>query len=109
MLSEDQIQITFKNWCDKQDFIALHWHVPNGMHSNSKEGAYFKKMGLKKGIPDYWVLLKSGKLLVIEFKKPNGTVSQEQQKILKILTILNIANKVCYSSHEAVLFIKENI
>lgn len=108
-ISEPEIQKTFKGWCDKQDFILLHWHVPNGMKSSVKEGVKFKRSGLKKGIPDYWVLLNNKKLVVIEFKTDEGILSSDQKKILKILDYCNIPNKVCRSAHEAVLFIKENL
>ena len=106
-ISEYTIQQTFKQWCDKQDFIALHWHIPNGMHASSKEGRLFKQQGLRKGMPDYWVLLKNKKLIVIEFKTAIGKLSAEQQQILHILTECNIPNRVCRSAHEAVQFVRE--
>lgn len=109
MQTEFQIQKTFCEWCNRQDFIALHWHVPNGMHSSSKEGSLFKQQGLRKGIPDYWVLLKNKRLIVIEFKTEVGKPSKEQKEVLQILTDCNIPNKICRSSHEAVLFIRENL
>lgn len=107
MIDEYTIQQTFKQWCDKQDFIALHWHIPNGMHANSKEGLLFKRQGLRRGMPDYWVLLKNKRLLVIEFKTATGQLSKEQKDILHILTECNIPNKVCRSSYEAAQFVKE--
>lgn len=68
----------------------------------------FKRQGLRKGMPDYWVLLKNKKLLVIEFKTTIGQLSVEQRQILEILTQCNIANKVCRSAHEAVQFVRAN-
>lgn len=108
-MNEFEIQKTFKDWCDKQNFILLHWHVPNGMKSSVKDGFNFKQIGLKKGIPDYWVLLKNKRLIVIEFKSNKGSLSEEQKKILEILDFCNIPNKVCKSAHEAVLFVKDNL
>ena len=107
-MNEDTIQLTFKNWCDKQDKILTHWHVANERQTSLKIGAYLKALGVKKGVPDYWVLLKNKKLLVIEFKTEKGTVSIEQKNFLQMLSLCDIPNRVCRSSHEAVLFVKEN-
>lgn len=108
-INEYTIQQQFATWCDKQNFILLHWHVPNGMKSSSEQGAIFRKIGTKRGVPDYWVLLRNKKLIVIEFKTVTGKLSKEQKEFLDTLSLCEIPNKVCRSSHEAVLFIKENL
>ena len=46
--NEYQIQMLFKNWCDKQDFVIKHWHVPNGMTGNAKQGMFMKRIGMLK-------------------------------------------------------------
>ena len=34
---EDKIQITFKDWCDKQDFIETHWHIANERATSARQ------------------------------------------------------------------------
>lgn len=107
LIDEFTIQKTFKNWCDKQDFILSHWHVPNGFTSNSKQAHLMKLQGLRPGVWDYWVILNNGKLLVIEFKTKVGKLSDAQIEFEKALTVAQIPHRVCRSSHEAVLFVKQ--
>lgn len=74
---------------------------------------YVKKMkliGLTRGIPDYWIILKNNKILAIEFKTTKGKLSEEQEKVKVILNNNPyIYYKECRSSFEAVQFTKEMI
>lgn len=109
-LSEFQIQMVFHQWCKKSNFIILSWHVPNGLKSAPEYVKKMKLIGLTRGIPDYWIILKNNKILAIEFKTSIGKLSEEQEEIR---TILNnnpyIHYRECRSSHEAVNFVKEMI
>lgn len=49
-LPEDQEQIIAATWLDKNNI--LYYHVPNGGKRNAIEGAKFKRMGVKPGVPD---------------------------------------------------------
>lgn len=103
---EDKIQITFKDWCDKQDFIETHWHIANERATSARQGAYLKRKGVLSGAWDYWIILKNSTLLVIEFKFGSNKLSDNQTKFEKALDIANIPHRVCYSPYEATQFVK---
>ena len=105
-INEYQIQKTFHDWCKKQDFILTSWHCPNGFTSNAKQGFFMKQIGLLAGVWDYWLILNNGTLAVIEFKCGDNKLSEAQIKFEKVLNVANIPHKVCYSSFEAVEFVK---
>ena len=107
LIDELTIQKTFKAWCDKQNFILSHWHVPNGFTSNSKQAHLMKLQGLRPGVWDYWVILNNGKLLVIEFKTEIGKLSNEQLEFEKVLFQAKIPHTVARSSFEAANFVKQ--
>ena len=109
MLSEYQIQKTFHEWCRKQPFILECWHVPNGMKASSKACAMMKQIGLHKGVCDYWILLSNKKLIAIEFKNDKGILSNEQKAFIKHLQQCDIPTAVCYSTFDAVLFVKNQL
>ena len=104
---EYNIQKTFHDWCGKQPYILEHWHVPNGMKASSKACTMMKKIGLHKGVCDYWVLLDNNKLLVIEFKNSNGVLSTEQKVFIQHLKQANIPVMVCRTPFEATTFVKQ--
>ena len=108
-MDEFTIQKTFKDWCDKQDFILEHWHVPNGFKASPFACAMMKKVGLRKGVCDYWVLLKNGILAAIEFKTQDGILSTEQIRFINHLKQCKFPVIVCRSSFEAAQFIKDLI
>ena len=108
-IDEFTIQKTFKDWCDKQDFILEHWHVPNGFTSNAKHAHLMKMQGLKAGVWDYWVITNKPELIVIEFKTAVGELSEQQKKFEQVLIKAKIKHKVCRSSFEAASFIKESV
>ena len=105
-ISEYTIQQTFHNWCKKQDFILASFHVPNGLTSNAKQGLFMKKIGLLKGVWDYWIITNKPEIVVIEFKDNKGSLTKEQEWFGNVLEKANIRHKVCRSSFEAVQFLK---
>lgn len=105
--NEYQIQMLFKNWCDKQDFVIKHWHVPNGMTGNAKQGMFMKRIGMLKGVWDYWLIVNKPALICIEFKDNQGSLSKEQKEFEKALEIARIPHAVCRSSFEATQFVKK--
>lgn len=104
---EDRIQITFADWCKKQDFIMSSWHVANERPSSARQGAYLKRKGVLSGVWDYWVILKNSILAVIEFKAGKNKLSENQVKFEKALTVAKIPHRVCYSAYEAAEFIRK--
>ena len=106
-ITEFQIQSDFVNWARKQDFILLCFAVPNGFQSNSRSAIMMKKEGLLPGVPDVFCLLKNGKWAIIEFKTETGVVGPHQKEVIEKLQEGKQDVKVCRSTREAVLFVKE--
>lgn len=78
--------------------------IPNGGKRNAKEGARFKKQGVRAGFPDLFLFVPVGKYagLAIEMKKPivkgqsKPSVSESQQKWISRLTETGYLAVVCY-------------
>jgi len=70
--TEDQEQIAFVNWLDRR-FIPFY-HVPNGGQRNLIEGAKFKRLGVRPGVPDICIprARKGYHGLYIELKRTQG-------------------------------------
>lgn len=53
--SEDAHCIALMQWAALSGIKELKWltHIPNGGARDKREGAKFKAMGVKRGIPDY--------------------------------------------------------
>ena len=77
---EYQEQIVAANWLTKNNIPF--YHIPNGGRRNAIEGAKFKAMGVKPGIPDICVIVaKNGYHgLYIELKRKTGGDVSEMQK-----------------------------
>lgn len=50
---------------------VVYFHVPNGGSRNAAEGARFKAIGVKAGVPDL-VFLAHHRFYCLEFKEPGG-------------------------------------
>jgi hypothetical protein len=50
---------------------VVYFHVPNGGSRNAAEGARFKAIGVKAGVPDL-IFLAHQRFYCLEFKEPNG-------------------------------------
>lgn len=105
-MTEFEIQKIFHEWCQKQNFILESWHVPNGIKASPKACAMMKKIGLSKGVCDYWVLLDNGTLAAIEFKTDKGTLSVDQKQFMQHLKICQIPAIVSRDVYTATQFIK---
>ena len=90
--SEDDLQKALVIWLDgnpDRDGVprrtpalrpgVVYWHTPNGGQRSAREGANFKKMGVKAGIHD--LLFLWGGLYGLELKEPggNGRLSRAQE------------------------------
>ena len=102
--SEDSHQIALMCWCNlaetKIKYPQLKWlfHVPNGGARDKREGAKFKAMGVKRGIPDLHLVWAVGNYsgLVIELKNDKGVVSVEQSEWLAHYHSQGYISVVCY-------------
>lgn len=91
---EENLQIACVTWFNLQ-YSALSpylVHVPNGGKRNAREGARFKKMGVRAGFPDLMLLVPKNGIhaLFIEMKSAGGRQADSQKKYM------NILNKMCY-------------
>lgn len=77
---EYQEQIVAANWLTKNNIPF--YHIPNGGRRNAIEGAKFKAMGVKPGIPDICVIVAKNGFhgLYIELKRKVGGDVSEMQK-----------------------------
>ena len=91
--TEEQEQMALFRWASlslgRYPELALLVHVPNGGSRHMLEAIKFKKMGLRKGVPDILLAVPRGGLhgLFIELKRPSlrpktakgkGGVSEDQ-------------------------------
>jgi VRR-NUC domain len=85
--TEAQEQVRAATWLFKKDI--LFYHVPNGGRRDYLEGAKFKRMGVKAGVPDICIPLprKGYHGLYIELKRAKGgSLSESQQEWRDALT-----------------------
>lgn len=86
---------------------ALRWlfHVPNGGKRDSFTGGQMKAMGVKPGVPDLLLPVRSGACpgLVIEMKNPDGSgrASDEQLEWLAHFTEQEWATAICNTAEHA--------
>ena len=77
--TEDQEQTVLVNWLDRRHIPF--YHVPNGGQRNALEGAKFKRLGVRAGVPDICVCRanKTHHGLYIELKRLQGGRLTENQ------------------------------
>ena len=86
-LSEAQEGTDLASWLDARD--VLYTHVPSGGLRSGREGASFKRQGLKPGCPDYLLFTLPAALLTgaavdptgvaVELKRANGKAPEAHQ------------------------------
>lgn len=86
-MTESEHQILVMCWAKKISLagraeLDLLFHVPNGGNRSGREGAMFKAMGVKAGVPDLCLPIPRGGFnnLWIEMKVEDGRVSEAQEK-----------------------------
>jgi hypothetical protein len=98
---EDDLQMVVAEYLDM--FLPKEirwWHVPNGGKRDPREGARFKKMGVKAGVVDNHFLMPDGKLAVIELKiRPNKPTDEQHQFLAAVITTSGMG-AVAYSLDE---------
>lgn len=84
---EDSLCIACTKWFDRvigRPFDMIH--IPNGGSRNAIEGAKFKKMGVRSGVPDY-LLSNNGSLVgFMEFKYGKNNLQESQKKFRDYVT-----------------------
>ena len=105
---EEIEQEKFNVWFDKYLLkLDLRWfHPANGGKRNAQEGAKFRRLGVKRGVPD--IILPVGRRskfgLVIELKRVDGKmsdVSEEQKDWLRWFKRQNWSTHVAFGFEHA--------
>jgi hypothetical protein len=98
--SEDYECQVFVRWLDSKKLKFSH--LPLETPCTAIQSARLKKMGVRKGVPDYLIVVGS-KLVFVEMKKVGGRVSPEQVAWLKTLaTVGGVYTYVCYGAEDAI-------
>ena len=93
--------------------LKLLFAVPNGARVAMRTAVKLKREGMKAGVPDLWLPMRSSGLLgdksglVIEMKAPKGRLSKEQDDWLFSLEMQGWTTAVCYSAEEAIAALTE--
>ena len=100
---EDNLQIAVANYLKLQYPGVLFCHIPNGGNRSAREGARFKAMGIKPGMPDVMIFKSVGNWagLAIELKVKPNKVQLTQLECLKALAMEAWKAEICWSFEEA--------
>jgi len=81
------------------EIFDLIYHI-----KNESSTAHVSGIGIKKGIPDYFLAMPKGGYhgLYLEMKKPKGTLTKDQVKVIPKLREQGYKVEICYSWLEAV-------
>ena len=109
MRTEAQEQEAVMRWAEmstgRYPELALLFHIPNGgSRKDAREGAHFKKLGVKAGVPDLFLPVARGAYhgLFIEMKREKGgRVSDDQEAWLLALSSQGYATFVANGYEEA--------
>lgn len=100
---EDSMSISVANYIRMQYPKVLFSHVPNGGKRSAREGARFKRMGVRKGIPDFLIFETNDphlRGLALELKVKPNKPSPEQLEVIAELKRLKWVAEICYSFDE---------
>ena len=101
MTREDSEQIAVMDWSlavrHKYPELRLLYHVANERKCTPAEGAFMKRKGVKRGVPDLCLPVPRGKYhgLYIELKAPGGRASEDQKWWMKELETQGYVAAVC--------------
>lgn len=101
--TEYQECFTFTQWLELKQ--VLYFHIPNEGLRTISSGARLKKIGLKKGVPDYFICSGMGGYhgLFIEMKrKTHCVITPHQEYWLERLVEAGFYACVCRGAEEAI-------
>lgn len=101
---EQTHQTTVFEWIHWNHLSDVCFHPANERHCAAQQGAKFKRLGVKKGVSDIFVMRSSRGFhgLIIELKSKTGKLSSEQKYFLETMNREGYLAKVCYSADEAI-------
>lgn len=109
---EDELHIMIIDWCKlyekKYPVLKYLFHAPNGGSRNAIEGARFKRMGVKRGVPDLLLLVPNDEFigLAMELKAPKGKMSDDQNEFKVFLESQGFYYETVYSFERATKIIE---
>jgi hypothetical protein len=107
---EESHQKAFFQWLslNHPTAYALTWHCPNGGKRNAIEGAKFKEMGVKPGVPDVFMAVPIHPYhgLFIEFKAGKNKLTPYQETMMSSLSKEKYRVELCYSVDDAIEVVK---
>jgi hypothetical protein len=110
--TEDQEAAALAGWLDAHNI--LYCHVPNGGFRNVREAVKFKRIGVKKGVPDFLLFDKPRMAIgnkvgvAIELKRTKGGVVSLEQKIwLDCLSGRGWISILALGADEAIVALKD--
>lgn len=111
--TEQQECIAFSDWLDRQVVegkVEKFTHFPAGEKRDKITASLLKKMGLRKGFPDFIVAVNK-RLIFIEMKKRDRTnrMSKEQKDWKEVLESMGHEFKETFGAKEAKEFVEENM
>ena len=105
---ESNIQQAFIQWCElhkhKYPELGFMHHSPNGGRRSAKEGARFKREGVKAGFPDLLLAVARNEFhgLFIEVKTKKGRLTASQEKWKKFLIKEGYSHNICRTIDECI-------
>lgn len=111
--TEAQHQTNVFNWAllhiDQWPELALLFHIPNGGSRDAVEGRHLKQQGVKRGVPDLFLPVPSGRYhgLFIEMKTDTGRASREQKEWIEYLNAVGYLAQVCHGWESAVYTLEQ--
>lgn len=115
--TEAQIQQSIIEWCEwkakQYPALGMIYHIPNGGLRSKSEAALFKRLGVRAGMPDLCLPVRSWcgyfHALYLEIKTLNGKISKQQSERINALSQYNNMCKVVYSTENAIWQISNHL
>jgi len=104
--TEYQEAVTLHQWLSAKQIH--HFHVPNENGRNgAQRGAMNKRMGVSKGVPDFFVFTPTANIVIELKRQKGGSVSPEQRDWLNRLAHAGFTCAIARGAQEAIEFITQ--
>ena|SRR6185312_8341360 len=105
--TEEQEHFALMDWLTYRPSIKSHFiHIPNGGSRHILEAKKLKRMGVKKGVSDFFLAQPAHPYagLWIELKRKNKKImpSKEQQEWIDLMNAAGYKAVICYGAQEAI-------
>jgi hypothetical protein len=101
--SEFQMQCAVADALGRSAAPGWVWsHFPAGELRTEETGRRLKRMGLKAGWPDFFLISPIGRLYCLELKRPGGRLTEAQAEFRSAMARRSIPYSVAWSVKDAV-------